>query len=106
MPTFIVEYQSTGGGLRSRGDEYKAAQNARKEYRKSLAGRIVLAGPKFETTADSESVSSIMIIEADDIDSAREIAAKDPYYEIGEFSGFTVNEIALTSFNSGFALSN
>lgn len=101
MPLFVIEYPTTGGGLRTRGEEYKAAQAARKDYRRSLGERIVVAGPKFDDPA-ADAISSLVILEAADRDEAREIAAADPYYKLGELGDFTVNEIAITNWNAEF----
>lgn len=103
MAFFLIEYATSGAGLRSRGDAYEAAQAARKAYRTGLGRRVLLAGPKFENP-DEEAISSVVILEAASGAEARQIASEDPYYKMGEFREFTVNEMRITVFNSDFRL--
>ena len=105
MPHFLIEYQTSNAGLRTQGDAYKQAQTARKEYRKALGGRLLLAGPKYRAGTDEDAVGSIVILEAESTEAAARDAEADPYYKIGELKDFTVNEIIITSFNSDFKLS-
>lgn len=101
MPLFLIEFPTTGGGLRQRGPDYQAARSARRAYRQGLAGRIILAGPKFENP-ESDAVASLMILVAESRDQAAKIAADDPYYLMGELGAFTVNQIAITDFDGTF----
>ncbi|MGH0028767.1 MAG: YciI family protein [Myxococcota bacterium] len=54
------------------------------------AGRIVHAGPLLDE--DGAPVGSLVLFEADDLASARAVAARDPYVVEGVFERHAVNE--------------
>lgn len=98
MPYYLIEYPTSGAGLRSQGDAYKAAQAERKAYRERLGSRILLAGPKFDDPK-VEAISSIMVLSVASVAEARALAEEDPYFQVGEFGDFTVHELRIITFN-------
>ena len=58
------------------------------KYLDELGDALVLAGPFLDDKGDM--VGSIVVIEADDLDAARAIFARDPYAAGGLFASVTV----------------
>ena len=54
------------------------------------AGQVVHAGPLLAPSGTP--VGSVIVFEADDLDAAREVAARDPYVVEGVFERHSVNE--------------
>jgi len=68
------------------------------EYLKSLGSRIVAAGP---ILAEDEAtpIGSLLIVEGPDRASATQLAAQDPYTEVGLFAETTIQPFRLVFIN-------
>jgi len=60
------------------------------EYLKSLGDSLKLAGP-FLASEGETAIGSLWIVEADDIEAARAMAAGDPFAQAGLFESCTVH---------------
>lgn len=58
------------------------------------AGKIVYAGPMLGSTGDP--IGSVVIFEAESLDAAQRIAAKDPYVVHGIFAHYKIHETRVT----------
>jgi len=83
---FIGHDAARGGELRA---EVRPAHLAALEQL-AERGRIVHAGPMLDE--EGCAVGSVILFEADDLEAAREIAARDPYVTKGIFARYEVYE--------------
>jgi uncharacterized protein YciI len=77
----------------ARGGELRAeARTAHLAALEQLAerGRIVHAGPMLDE--EGRAVGSVILFEAEDLEAARDIAARDPYVTRGVFARYEVYE--------------
>ena len=61
------------------------------EFLNELGDRVKLAGPLVDH-AGKDMIGSIIVLEADSLTHAREIAAQDPYSKAGLFESVSINE--------------
>lgn len=87
MPHFVLTGVDRPGALETR-------MRVREEHLKGLqalydAGRLVVAGPIRD--ASERPKGSVVIFEAESIEAARMLMAKDPYVREGVFESWTVD---------------
>ncbi len=66
-----------------------ATREAHLAYLEGLGARVKLGGPMLDE-ASGASIGSLLIVEADDIAAARNLAADDPYARAGLFDAVDV----------------
>lgn len=90
MPHYLIEYREAGNS---------AAREARRTehitYRKGLGAAMALAGPLLDE--DEQPIGSVVIVEATDAESAREIALADPYIDAGVFDLVSVRRYRIAA---------
>jgi uncharacterized protein len=84
MPQFILLCRDNPDSLELR----MATRPAHLEYFEKFGNKAVLGGPLLD--GDGKPKGSMLLIEADDEDAAREIAAADPYAKAGLFASVEV----------------
>lgn len=90
MPLYSFIAKDKAGAL----DQRMAVRPRHLEHLDSLGDTLVLAGP-FQTE-DGKSTGSLMVIEADDLDAAKTLFAKDPFVAEGIFESYEVSRWSLT----------
>lgn len=63
----------------------KQFEEEHRAFRRGLGDKLKVAGPRFDGD-DGPSVGSMVILEADNLDSAKKIVESDPYLTEGVFS--------------------
>lgn len=90
MPLYSFIAKDKAGGL----DHRLAVRPKHLAHLDSLGDKLVLAGP-FQTE-DGKPTGSFMVIEADDLDAAKALYAKDPFVSEGVFDTYEISRWALT----------
>jgi len=90
MPLYALIAKDKAGGL----DHRLAVRPKHLDHLDSLGDKLVFAGP-FQTE-EGKPTGSFMVIEAEDLDAAKALYAKDPFVAEGVFESCEISRWSLT----------
>lgn len=94
MPFYSIVAKDKAGAL----DQRMAVRPEHLKHLESLGARLIIAGP-FQNE-EGKATGSFMVIEADDLATAKSLFEQDPFIKQGVFESWEVSRWGLTINNS------